>query len=70
VSEDGARWNSPGHRLVCLAENPALAVLRVLGIIVQDARNLPLKPAHPRAAETRVLACTRFLFDERLWGGV
>lgn len=122
-AEDGARWNSPGHRLVYLAEHPALAVLemrahldlpydrlthdhlllrvalpadveeveslppdprahgdawlhaarsavlRVPSIIVQEARNLLLNPAHPRAAETHLLSCTPFRFDERLWGG-
>lgn len=45
------------------------AVLRVPSLIVQDARNLLLNPAHPRAAETRLLSCTPFRFDERLWGG-
>ena len=45
------------------------AVLRVPSIIVQEARNLLLNPLHPRAAEGRVLTCTPFRFDRRLWGG-
>ncbi|WP_270935027.1 RES family NAD+ phosphorylase [Falsiroseomonas oryzae] len=45
------------------------AVLRVPSIVVQEGRNLLLNVRHPRAAEARLLACTPFRFDRRLWGG-
>lgn len=44
------------------------AVLRVPSVIVQEGRNLLLNPAHPRAAEARLVAATPFRFDRRLWG--
>ncbi len=43
------------------------AVLRVPSIIVQEGRNLLLNPDHPRAEGARILACTPFRFDRRLW---
>jgi RES domain-containing protein len=45
------------------------AVLSVPSAIVQEGRNLLLNPAHPRAAEARLVSCTPFRFDRRLWGG-
>jgi RES domain-containing protein len=45
------------------------ALLRVPSIIVQEARNILLNPAHARAAEARIEACTPFRFDRRLWRG-
>ncbi|MGG5817814.1 RES family NAD+ phosphorylase [Falsiroseomonas sp. HW251] len=45
------------------------AVLRVPSIVVREGRNLLLNPAHPRAKEARIEACTPFRFDRRLWGG-
>ena len=45
------------------------AVLRVPSVIVREARNLLLNPRHKLAAEARMLACTPFRFDRRLWGG-
>ncbi|WP_372621781.1 RES family NAD+ phosphorylase [Falsiroseomonas sp.] len=45
------------------------ALLRVPSIIVQEGRNLLLNPAHQRAGEARLEACTPFRFDRRLWLG-
>jgi RES domain-containing protein len=122
-AEEGERWNSPGRRVVYLADHPALAVLemrahldlpydelvhdhvlmrvalpdevedlprlpedpraagdawlrrgrapllRVPSVIVREARNLLLNPAHPLAASARVEDCSAFRFDRRLWAG-
>ena len=43
------------------------AILRVPSVIVREARNLLFNPQHPRAAEARILSCTPFRFDRRLW---
>ncbi|HTW29085.1 MAG TPA: RES domain-containing protein [Acetobacteraceae bacterium] len=43
------------------------AVLRVPSIVVPQAHNLLLNPAHPAAARARIEAITPFAFDRRLW---
>lgn len=45
------------------------AVLRVPSVLVPEATNLLLNPAHPRAAEARVESVAAFRFDQRLWLG-
>ncbi|MDD5036857.1 MAG: RES family NAD+ phosphorylase [Methylococcaceae bacterium] len=44
------------------------AVLRVPSILVPDAFNYLLNPAHPAAAEARLIDIKPFSFDARLWG--
>jgi RES domain-containing protein len=44
-------------------------VLRVPSVLVPDASNLLLNPAHPGAAGARVEAIDPFAFDPRLWLG-
>ena len=43
------------------------ALLSVPSIIVPQARNMLLNPAHPQAAQIRVADITPFGFDARLW---
>ena len=43
------------------------SVLSVPSILVAPARNLLLNPAHPRAAEARLVSVDTFEFDPRLW---
>ena len=43
------------------------AVLRVPSVLVPHAWNLLLNPAHPAAADARILAEQPFRFDPRLW---
>ena len=42
-------------------------VLRVPSLIVPESANLLLNPAHPAAAEARILNVRPFRFDARLW---
>lgn len=42
-------------------------VLQVPSAIVPESMNLLLNPAHPSAAETRIISSRRFDFDRRLW---
>jgi RES domain-containing protein len=44
------------------------AVLRVPSILVPEAFNYLLNPAHPAAAEARLINIKPFSFDARLWG--
>lgn len=43
------------------------AVLRVPSIIVPEASNFLLNPAHPAAALSRIVSVVQFSFDRRLW---
>ncbi|WP_428396248.1 RES family NAD+ phosphorylase [Lichenicoccus sp.] len=42
-------------------------VLRVPSLIVPESANLLLNPAHPAAADARILSVRPFRFDARLW---
>jgi RES domain-containing protein len=42
-------------------------VLQVPSAIVAESPNLLLNPAHPAAAQTRIVSRRRFAFDHRLW---
>ena len=42
-------------------------VLRVPSLIVPESANLLLNPAHPAAAEARIIHTRPFRFDPRLW---
>lgn len=46
-----------------------VAVLRVPSILVPDASNYLLNPAHPNAASARPIDIRPFSFDDRLWSG-
>ena len=56
--EAGDRW---------LAEQRT-AVLEVPSVIVPEAANLLLNPAHPAAGSARCIGIRAFSFDRRLWG--
>lgn len=43
------------------------ALLCVPSVIVPQARNILLNPAHSQAAQVRIAAITPFAFDARLW---
>lgn len=49
-----------------LADNRT-PVLRTPSVIVPETPNLLLNPAHPAAAEARIVKTRRFVFDRRLW---
>jgi RES domain-containing protein len=70
----------PAESLAALPENPRAAgdawlaraggaVMRVPSVLVPDAANLLLNPAHPGAAAARIEAIEPFAFDPRLWLG-
>jgi RES domain-containing protein len=42
-------------------------VLQVPSAIVAESPNLLLNPAHPTAAQARIVSRRRFAFDHRLW---
>ncbi|OYV68550.1 MAG: hypothetical protein B7Z67_12990, partial [Acidiphilium sp. 21-60-14] len=45
------------------------AILRVPSLLVPDAFNYLLNPAHPNAAKAKLIALKPFAFDTRLWRG-
>jgi RES domain-containing protein len=70
----------PAETLDALPEDPRAAgdawlagargaMLRVPSVLVPEAANLLLNPAHPAAAAARIEAIEPFAFDPRLWLG-